>query len=478
MARMTRRRFLERSAAALGSLLAAACDLRPGNTSPEEASGAATAVPPRPPGGVPARANPPRTVQVLVTWPEWLDAHSGVLDPLAEEFTSRHPRLTVEWQPLPLTYDLGSPGVGQQIEELHSAGLLFDVMQLKPDGYATHLFIGDAAVDLHPFIRSDKYDLADYWPGAIESMQWERKLYGLHTEVRPTVLLLNEALIGRAGLKAPTTTWTWPQFLAAAKQLTDRQRSQASFGFALARRKSYYILAWLWANGGAMLSADRSESLVAQPEAQEALQWLRDLALTHEVAPREADFRRDGALDGWDLFYDGRVAMLYAYWVSERAAALAFGRAPQFSFATAEPPAGPRQSASYLDQISGAYHLSKTTRVPDDAWHFLRWWTSEETQRQYQATPNELVYPPARRSLADEFADRYGAATVAALAYARPLPLHPKWYDLVKAYDQGLVPVWKGEQSVAEATAAIASEQNAILEEWRRKQQQKQQGTP
>jgi hypothetical protein len=36
------------------------------------------------------------------------------------------------------------------------------------------------------------------------------------------------------------------------------------------------------------------------------------------------------------------------------------------------------------------------------------------------------------------------------------------------------VPVWKGEQSVAEATAAIASEQNAILEEWRRKQQ----GTP
>ena len=86
--------------------------------------------------------------------------------------------------------------------------------------------------------------------------------------------------------------------------------------------------------------------------------------------------------------------------------------------------------------------------------------------------------PLARRSLAGEFVDRYGAVTLAALAYARPLPLHPKWYDLVKAYDQGLVPVWKGERSVAEATAAIASEQNAILEEWRRKQQQKQQGTP
>ena len=76
--------------------------------------------------------------------------------------------------------------------------------------------------------------------------------------------------------------------------------------------------------------------------------------------------------------------------------------------------------------------------------------------------------------MAGEFVDRYGTATLAALAYARPLPLHPKWHDLMQAYDQGLLPVWQGEQSVAEATAAIASEQNAILAEWR----QKQQGTP
>ena len=123
----------------------------------------------------------------------------------------------------------------------------------------------------------------------------------------------------------------------------------------------------------------------------------------------------------------------------------------------------------------GASHLSKSARVPDDAWRFLSWWTSQDTQRRFQAAnQNGFVAPPARRSLAGEFVDRYGAVTLAALAYARPLPLHPKWYDLVRAYDQGLVPMWKGDQSVAAATAAIASEQNAILAEWRRKQQ----GTP
>ena len=471
--RMSRRRFLRGTAAAMGSLLAAACDLRLPSTAPVEAPGAATAVPPRPQGGVPARATPPRTVQVL-TWSDWPEVHKDVLDPLAEEFTSRHPQLTVDWQSLPPVSGYDSPAPGAQIEQLHSADLLFDVIQLFPL-LASHLFIGDAAVDLYPFIRSDKYNLADYWPGAIESMQWERKLYGLHTEVRPTMILVNEALFAQAGLVIPTTAWTWPQLLAAAKQLTDRRQPQSVFGFALDVQTFFYTLPWLWANGGAMLSADRSESLVARPAAQGALQWLRDLARTHEVAPGEADLREADALDIWDLFLDGRMAMLYGPWISERAAALAFGRAPQFSFATAEPPRGPCQSASFLVQGPGAYHLSKTARVPDDAWHFLRWWTSAETQRRFQAEQqNGFVAPPARRFLASEFRDRYGTATLAALAYARPLPLHPKWYDLVRAYDRGLLPVWQGEQSVAAATAAIASEQNAILAEWRLKQQ----GTP
>ena len=478
MVRMSRRRFVGRTAAVLGSLLAAACDLRPLGTSEGETPSAAPAVPPRLPEGVPERANPPRTVQVL-TRASWREEHSEVLSPLAEEFSSRHPPLTVDWQPLPLTSDYGSPSRGQQIEELHSAGVLFDVMQLSL-GLVTHLFIGDAAVDLLPFVRSDKYDLADYWPGTMEAMQWQRQLYGLHTEVLPTVLYCNEALFAQADLGVPTTAWTWPQLLAAAKQLTDHQQPKPIFGFALnvqalSTETLPLTLPWIWANGGAMLNADRSESLVDRPATQETLQWLADLALTHEVAPRAADLRKADALDAWDLFVDGREAMLYGLWVSEMARNQALGSTQRFSIAMAEPPRGPRQSASFLHQGLGAYHLSKAARVPDDAWRFLRWWTSEATQRQFQAANrNGFVSPPARRSLAEEFVDRYGTATLAALAYARPLPVHPKWWELARAYDRGLVPVWKGEQSVVEATAAIARDQNAILAEWR----QQQQGTP
>ncbi len=467
MVRMSRRRFVGRAAAALGGILAAACDLRLPSTASVEAPDSAKAEPLPTPRGVPARATPPRTVQVLA-WPLWLERRGGELRPLADEFTSRHPSLTVDWQPLPLTSGPDASAPGLQIAQLHSAGLLYDVLQLAPP-YTSHLFIGDAAVDLYPYIRSDKYDLSDYWPAAIEGAQWQRKLYGLYTEVRPTVLYCNKALFAQAGLGVPTTAWTWPQFRNAIRQLTDRQQPKPSFGFGL-RVDQRSTLPWLWANGGAMLSTDRSESLVDRPAAQQALQWLLDLTLT-QMFSLPADLLKGDGISTWVLFAEGRVAMTDGMWISERAAQ-ASGYPPQFSYALAEPPRGPRQSASYLSLSIGA-HLSKTARVPDDAWRFLSWWTSAATQRQYQAAEQRGL-PPARRSLVGEFRDRYGAATLAALAYARPLPLHPKWYDLVQAYDQGLVALWKGEQLVAEATAAIASEQNAILAEWRRKQQ----GTP
>ena len=204
------------------------------------------------------------------------------------------------------------------------------------------------------------------------------------------MLHCNEALFARAGLVVPTTAWTWPQFRAATKRLTDRKRPEPVYGFGL-DVQVFFTLPWVWGNGGAMLSADRGESLVARPESQEALQWLRDLSLIQAFGLWEADFSRANDINVVELFLEGRVAMLYGLWINESAFTEAFGRAPQFNLALAEPPRGPRQSASFLDQFPGAYHLSKSARVPEDAWRFLSWWTSAETQRQYQADPNGFV---------------------------------------------------------------------------------------
>ena len=137
--------------------------------------------------------------------------------------------------------------------------------------------------------------------------------------MRPTLLHCNETLFTQAGLGVPTTAWTWSQFRAATKRLTDRQQPKPDLWFRFSMSQVFFTLPWVWGNGGAMLSADRSESLVARPESQEALQWLRDLSLTQAFGLWGADFSRANDIDVVELFLEGRVAMLYGLWISERA---------------------------------------------------------------------------------------------------------------------------------------------------------------
>ena len=207
------------------------------------------------------------------------------------------------------------------------------------------------------------------------------------------------------------------------------------FGFALASPHAYQVtLPWLWGNGGAMLSADLSRSLVAQPEAQAALQWLVDLTLVHEVSPpsppppappsAEPVVRRveDIVPSGPELFAEGRVAMLYHWWQLPERFTGRYGRAPQFTPALAQPPRGSVEPVSLLHQ--SGYQIGKATDAPDAAWTFLAWWTGQAAQRWYRTSSSwsTRADPPARRSLATELADRYGPATVAALGYARHVP--------------------------------------------------------
>ncbi len=236
-----------------------------------------------------------------------------------------------------------------------------------------------------------------------------------------------------------------------------------------------------------MLSADLSRSLVAQPEAQAALQWLVDLTLVHEVSPTPPPppppapsgegpvVRRVEEIvpSGPELFAEGRVAMLYHSWQRPERFTGRYGRALRFTPTVAEPPRGSVEPVSLLQQ--SGYQIGKATEAPDAAWTFLAWWTGPAAQRWYRtgSSWSTRADPPARRSLATELVDRYGAATVAALGYARHVLLHPRILELLQAYGQGLASIWTGEQTVEAATAGVSRRQNTILEAWR-----KQQGAP
>ena len=461
----SRRGYLAGTTGLLGGLLAAACEL----WDPPAA---------RRSRGVPQPEQPARhkalltlTVQVRQDWHHY---HKAILEDLGTQFSQQQPHLDIEWEgrywqpPRDWTRKL--------LADLAADGRLGSVVRAEAAA-AAPLAVAGAVLSLNQFIIRDRYDLTDYWPGAVQALQWQEGLYGLQTEVAPILLRYNQTLLDQVGLTAPTSAWTWARLLNAAQRLTNRQPAYSTFGFALAVQPPVQgrqveevlpslILPWIWGNGGRMVRADFSVSHVDRPEAQVAVQWLADLALAHKVSPDAEDLKQAGAHDPWDLFEEAQqLAMLYGSWYrrpSDQSARRRFG--------AAEPPRGPQRAATYLLGDEALFVARDAVDV-DDAWSFLSWWTSRDTQRQYLTSDTGKVRSlvPARRALASEFPDRYAAAALAALEYAQVVPLHPAWIELMRAFGEGLMPIWQGKQSAADATASVAKRQNTILAAWRQR---------
>ena len=114
-------------------------------------------------------------------------------------------------------------------------------------------------------------------------------------------MFYNQELFAAAGVPVPTGNWTWDELLRYAHALT---QPQGAYGFGLFTGY-FFTIPWIWSNGGAVISADQTRSLVDQPQAQAALQWLAELRHTHAVWPPS------GSPHVKARFEAGQLAMLY-----------------------------------------------------------------------------------------------------------------------------------------------------------------------
>ncbi len=480
MTATTRRDYLGIGAALGAGLLAAACDIAPaGAPQDPQDSQDRPAVPKRPDPGLPRQTQRQVPIRVRYTTGEGYGAawNMNQFRQYTAPFTEAHPHLAIEWQ----TWS-EIPGMYQAFRDAVTSGQAIDVFQdqdiVQVPWWAwdpVPLVTQGAFLGLNQFIRRDSYDLADFWPGSLEYSTWRGELYGLHTHADTQLVFYNPDLLTAAGVSAPASDWTWEHLLDHGRALTGHRAGKPVYGFALSHSYGFPLtssregrnfpatIPWIWANGGDIVDADVTKSLVDEPPAREALEWLFEQRDTHAVWPPA-----DG-VSGDELFKIGRLAMLYG--PRSLTGQLLVPQAEYgLKYALAAAPRGPVKPANWLF-LQSAFHLGAATSVPDEAWTFLSWWAGEEAQRAFQQgsvrrgrVPLPTLPPPARRSVAQSVATYFGGdPIVPALEHARNLPLHPARAKLLQAFDAGMAPVWEGKQSVAVATAAIAKAQNAIL---------------
>jgi multiple sugar transport system substrate-binding protein len=133
------------------------------------------------------------------------------------------------------------------------------------------------------------------------------KVIGMPALVDNLAIVYNTALFQKAGVAPPSPTWTWDDFRAAAKKLTDSSSKQygTSYPADASEDTVWHWEVMLWEAGGSILNADNTKAAFDSPQGLQAMTMLKDMAVDdHSVYVDTTNSKY------MDLFNAGKIGML------------------------------------------------------------------------------------------------------------------------------------------------------------------------
>jgi multiple sugar transport system substrate-binding protein len=391
-----------------------------------------------------APVSKPQPVTLTFAFPDDAASCATAMAQIAA-YTSAHPEVQITAKPI-----AAADYARKLLESVDSNTTNIDLF-VSTDSLMPGLINRKAALDLHELAGQSAFKPSDFEPAALAAWQRGTALYGLPTDAVPQVLFYNQDLFAAAGVAAPAPGWTWDDWLAKAKQLTVRSNDSdtiSQYGTALTQWS-----AMVWGNGGALLSADGTQTLLDSPEAAAGVQFAADMVNVHRVAPAPKDA---GGPDPVELFQGQKVAMLPG--VSSLASRLLDAKLP-FKWAIAPLPIG--KVAANPISVSGLA-ISAHSPSAQAALDFATWVVGPAGSAiKLSSTP--FIAPALRSAPAQEHQITGEEAILQALQHGRTQPQVEVWPEVKALVDQALRPVWRGQQTVQAAYRQVTPNVNALL---------------
>jgi multiple sugar transport system substrate-binding protein len=289
----------------------------------------------------------------------------------------------------------GTPDMQAYVTKMllsHVAGTAPDVMRLDASSAAVFIENG-VLLDLSSYIAKDpEFSLDEYFPNVVDITRRGEAVYAIPVGFTPMVLYYNKDLFDAAGVEYPDGTWTYAEFLDAARRLT----TEDVYGFEFTNWMAMWIL-FLWNNGGDVLSADGTRAVGAfdSPECIEAVQFLHDMVNVHKAAPTKSQT----AAMGVNLFASGRAAMkIVGHWeLIDYVKDTATVRVDRIGIAP--PPSNLSRPVTVMYESGLA--VMKNCKNPDLSWELIKYLSGYAVQVRYNSTGIEVS---ALRRIAEEAA--------------------------------------------------------------------------
>jgi multiple sugar transport system substrate-binding protein len=262
-------------------------------------SGAASASPTTP---APLAATDEKAPVTLTWWTGQSADAEKTLEALAVEFSKAHPNVTIKTS-------AGASTTDDLLQKL-SAGFAADAypdLSYAFGSWASQLGDSGRTLDVTGNISRPDVKWEDFPEAARKTAQPRGRTIGFPAIVDNLGLFYNKTVFDNAGVAYPTKDWTWDDFRAAAKKLTNPAKN--IYGTAMSVQgnedTAWHMWPQLWQNGGSILSPDGKSAAFNSDAGVKAVTFWRDLAQVDKSVYLDQTEQRYGP-----LFVSNNIGML------------------------------------------------------------------------------------------------------------------------------------------------------------------------
>jgi multiple sugar transport system substrate-binding protein len=242
--------------------------------------------------------------KVTVTW--WTgqaDEAEKILEGLADEYEQLHPNVTI-------TVSSGAPSTEDLLQKLSAsfAGGNYPDISYAFGSWASQLEASKRTLDITKQVSDPAVDWKSFSAAARQTARpTGKRTIGFPAVVDNLALLYNKTLFDKAGMAYPTDTWSWDDFRAAAKKLTNASTDTYGYGYSVSGSEETTWQFWphLWQRGGEVLSKDGTKAAFDSPAGVKGLTFLRDMAVTDKSVYLDQTDTKFG-----QLFAGGHIGMI------------------------------------------------------------------------------------------------------------------------------------------------------------------------
>jgi multiple sugar transport system substrate-binding protein len=235
----------------------------------------------------------------IQVWEGWTGTEAKTFAKLVSQYEKANPGEKVS------TLYVNSDNTLQKVTTAVRGGSPPDIAYLY-GSWAPNVATIPQVVDLTQVVKQAGVNWNDFYVGERDVATVNGKVIGIPALVDNLAVVYNKKLFAQAGLQPPSANWTWSDFVADAKKLTNASKKQYGTAYVTPGTEDtvWHWEALLWEAGGQLLNSGNTKAAFNSPAGLASLNTLKTLAADKSVYFDPTDQAYE------NVFNSGKIGML------------------------------------------------------------------------------------------------------------------------------------------------------------------------